>query len=122
MLSSCLSVPIVLAGCGGSQPLIGAPVAMPLTERQLIEQQPPRYHPPEYKVLFSFGGNVHGLYGAYPIAPLVYVNGTFYGTTEYGGTYGYGTVFSLSPTSRESAVYSFSPGADGAYPAAGLVW
>jgi uncharacterized repeat protein (TIGR03803 family) len=95
---------------------------MPLTERQLIEQQPRRYHPPEYKVLFSFGSNVHGLYGAYPIAPLVYVNGTFYGTTEYGGTYGYGTVFGLSPTGQESVLYSFSPGADGAYPAAGLVY
>jgi uncharacterized repeat protein (TIGR03803 family) len=45
-------------------------------------------------VLHSFGG---GTDGQFPVASLIDVNGTLYGTTEHGGTTGYGTVFALTP-------------------------
>jgi uncharacterized repeat protein (TIGR03803 family) len=46
------------------------------------------------KVLHSFGAKGDG---AKPIAGLIDVDGTLYGTTEYGGTHGSGTVFALKP-------------------------
>ncbi len=45
-------------------------------------------------VLHSFG---YGSDGAKPLAGLVNVNGSLYGTTSAGGTYGKGTVFALTP-------------------------
>lgn len=45
-------------------------------------------------VLHSFTG---GSDGAYPVAGLIVVHGTLYGTTSGGGTNGDGTVFSISP-------------------------
>jgi uncharacterized repeat protein (TIGR03803 family) len=51
--------------------------------------------------------------------------GTLYGTTEYGGNYGYygGTVFKLTPSGTETVLHSFNPGdsTDGVGPYAGLV-
>jgi uncharacterized repeat protein (TIGR03803 family) len=46
------------------------------------------------KVLHSFG---HGTDGAAPLAGLIDVKGTLYGTTSVGGKYGDGTVFALTP-------------------------
>ena len=46
------------------------------------------------KVLYSFGGRSAD--GANPYAGLINVNGTLYGTTAAGGTYGSGTVFALT--------------------------
>ena len=46
------------------------------------------------KVLHSFG---HGSDGATPLAGLIDVKGTLYGTTSAGGKYGDGTVFALTP-------------------------
>jgi uncharacterized repeat protein (TIGR03803 family) len=45
------------------------------------------------QVLHSFGS---GTDGAQPQAGLIDVNGVLYGTTQYGGQYGQGTVFALS--------------------------
>jgi uncharacterized repeat protein (TIGR03803 family) len=63
--------------------------------------------------------------GASPTAGLVLgANGTLYGTTAGGGAYGYGTVFEInlsSTTGVETVLYSFTGGADGADPEAGLV-
>jgi uncharacterized repeat protein (TIGR03803 family) len=56
---------------------------------------------------------------------LTNVGGTLYGTTTFGGAYGYGTVFSISPEGVESVIYSFQGsfegGTDGAEPWAGLI-
>ena len=49
------------------------------------------------KVLHSFG---YGSDGATPLAGLIDVNGTLYGTTSAGGTYGDGTVFALKLGSK----------------------
>jgi uncharacterized repeat protein (TIGR03803 family) len=50
--------------------------------------------------------------------------GNFYGTTEYGGAYGFGTVFELSPSAsgwNETIIWSFAGKADGAEPSYQMV-
>ena len=70
-------------------------------------------------VLYSFTG---GADGANPFAGLILdANGNLYGTTWEGGAVGKGTVFKLSKTGRETVLYSFTGGADGANPFAGLI-
>ena len=46
-------------------------------------------------VLYAFCSQAHCADGEYPLASLINVNGKFYGTTLWGGAYGYGTVFVL---------------------------
>jgi uncharacterized repeat protein (TIGR03803 family) len=47
--------------------------------------------------------------------------GNLYGTAGGGGASGAGAVFKLSPAGKETVLYSFSGGADGSYPAAGVI-
>jgi uncharacterized repeat protein (TIGR03803 family) len=57
--------------------------------------------------------------GAYPRGPLIHVgeHAGVYGVTTSGGSGGCGTIFWYDPSSSEYAVvYSFTCGADGAYP------
>jgi uncharacterized repeat protein (TIGR03803 family) len=114
-----------LAGCGGSQPPVGSPGARP--QSSAIQPQPRPTATPQYKVVFNFGSSVYGYDGVYPLAGLINVNGTLYGTTEYGGSYGYGeyvgfgTVYSITTGGAESVIHSFAGGSDGASPVAGLV-
>jgi uncharacterized repeat protein (TIGR03803 family) len=73
-----------------------------------------------YRVLYSFGAGSGD--GGGPSAPLIYVNGTFYGTTEYGGTRGNaGTVYAISTSGAEHVVYRFQ-GKSGEEPAGGLLY
>lgn len=59
--------------------------------------------------------------GQSPNAGLVLdASGNVYGTTAYGGAYGRGTVFKMTPTGQESVEYSFDGAANGAYPNGGL--
>jgi|HubBroStandDraft_4_1064222.scaffolds.fasta_scaffold07033_2 uncharacterized repeat protein (TIGR03803 family) len=52
--------------------------------------------------------------GAQPFEGLVQDSqGNLYGSTEYGGAYGYGTVFMLTPSGQEGWVYGFA--GDGGY-------
>ncbi len=44
-----------------------------------------------------------------------------FGTTTGGGTYGGGTVFSVTSSDAETVLHSFGEGTDGKTPAAGLV-
>ena len=46
--------------------------------------------------------------------------GNLYGTTLSGGS-GSGVVFKLDPTGKETVLYTFTGGLDGAQPAAGLI-
>ncbi len=57
------------------------------------------------QVLHSFG---HGSDGVFPVADLINVNGTLYGTTNAGGAYCCGTVFSVTTGGAEKVVHSFS--------------
>jgi uncharacterized repeat protein (TIGR03803 family) len=71
--------------------------------------------------LYSFGGPDND--GEYPLAGLVQgTDSNFYGTTYWGGTYGDGTVFRISPSGSETNLYSFgSVPNDGTGPEAVLV-
>ena len=75
----------------------------------------------EETVLYTF--QPLGTDGANPEAGLIQdSSGNFYGTTAGGGTYGYGTVFKLSPSHKETILYSFqNNGKDGINPASPLV-
>lgn len=70
-------------------------------------------------VLYSFAFT--GSDGRYPVAGLVDVNGALYGTTQYGGASGNGTIFKVNTSGAEHVVYSFSGTPDGANPYAGLL-
>ncbi len=64
--------------------------------------------------------------GSYPYAGLIFdAAGNLYGTTEFGGGGGYGTVFKLTPNAdgswTESVLHWFH-GRDGSYPRAGLTF
>jgi uncharacterized repeat protein (TIGR03803 family) len=70
-------------------------------------------------VLYSFTGAPDG---AGPAGDLVLdAAGDLLGTTSTGGIAGAGTVFRLDPTGKQSVLYSFTGGADGAQPMAGLI-
>jgi uncharacterized repeat protein (TIGR03803 family) len=77
-----------------------------------------------YKVVYNFAG---GSDGARPLAGLINVNGTLYGTTVQGGgegcykSFGCGTVFSVTPSGQETVLHAFTGGSDGANPKAGLI-
>jgi len=75
-------------------------------------------------VLHSFG---NGTDGSGPEAGLILDSaGNLYGTTAFGGIYGLGTVFELSPRAgggwTETVLHSFGNGNDGQLPVAPLVY
>jgi uncharacterized repeat protein (TIGR03803 family) len=77
-------------------------------------------------VLYSF--SFDGTDGSGPAAGVTLDGaGNVYGTTEFGGTYAFGTVFELTPngdgTWTESVLYSFNPYVNDGYdPVAGLIF
>jgi uncharacterized repeat protein (TIGR03803 family) len=74
----------------------------------------------EETVLHDFAGSPPD--GSSPVAGLISDDtGNLYGTTQSGGAFDAGTVFKVDPTGKESELYSFTGGADGGGPAAGLV-
>lgn len=109
----------LLAGCGASQPPIGAPNAM----QQTVATDPTRFSvnrvqpSSPFRVLHRFSG---GSDGAIPYAGLIDVRGTLYGTTNVGGgsyycRHGCGTVYSISTTGAEKVLHRFT-GPDGTNP------
>jgi uncharacterized repeat protein (TIGR03803 family) len=69
--------------------------------------------------LYSF---TNGDDGANPQAGLVLGNdGYFYGTTFNGGVNSHGTLFKISINGALTSLYSFTDGADGSNPGAGLI-
>jgi uncharacterized repeat protein (TIGR03803 family) len=71
------------------------------------------------QVVWSFG---NGTDGSNPVADLINVRGTLYGTTTAGGEYSAGTLFSLSPdTGAEKVLWSFGNGTDGTDPTGALI-
>jgi uncharacterized repeat protein (TIGR03803 family) len=70
-------------------------------------------------LLHSFAGMPDGVN---PYSRLIRDSaGNFYGTTFYGGTLGYGTVFKLDTAGKLTVLHSFNPSPDGAHPIAGLI-
>jgi uncharacterized repeat protein (TIGR03803 family) len=75
-------------------------------------------------IVHNFGA---GTDGANPQSALFDDAGTLYGTTVHGGNgkstcrYACGTVFSLTPSGKETILHSFDPKPDGAGPSAALI-
>jgi len=70
-------------------------------------------------VLYSFSG---GADGQAPESTLLLDGaGNLYGTTVLGGSLGGGTVFKIDSAGKESVLYSFSGGTDGARPSNGAM-
>jgi uncharacterized repeat protein (TIGR03803 family) len=70
-------------------------------------------------VLHNFTG---GADGGQPFGGVIRdAVGNLYGTTDYGGATGYGAVFKLDAAGRETVLYSFTGGNDGAAPMSGLI-
>ena len=67
------------------------------------------------RVLHSFSAE-----GGGPLAGLINVKGTLYGTTSGGGAYYDGMVFAITTSGKETVIYSFDE-ADGSYPEAALL-
>jgi uncharacterized repeat protein (TIGR03803 family) len=74
------------------------------------------------EVLHSFGT---GTDGTIPVAGVTFdASGNLYGTTSAGGSYGYGTVFQLTPSTpswTENILHNFELASDGGVPYAGLI-
>ena len=71
------------------------------------------------KVLYNFGG---GSDGGDPYATMTRdAAGNLYSTVDYGGTNFAGGVFKVAPSGAETMLYSFTGGADGAYPFSSVV-
>ena len=69
-----------------------------------------------FRVVYEFKGSPDG---ANPSGGRHYVDakGLFYGTTEYGGSLGFGTAYSISPGGDEKVIHSFAGAPDdGGYP------
>ena len=72
------------------------------------------------KILYSF--SLVNNDGTNPIGPLLRdAAGNLYGTAEFGGSNGAGTVFKVSPKGREKVLHQFTGGSDGCTPTAALI-
>jgi len=72
-----------------------------------------------YKVLHSFQG---GTDGANPYSGVIEdPAGNLYGTTYQGGSSGAGVVYKVDPSGQETVLYTFTGGADGGHPYAGVI-
>jgi uncharacterized repeat protein (TIGR03803 family) len=87
----------------------------------VFELNPGKAHGTE-RVLYAFTQSAQG---ANPSAGDLTIdsNGAIYGTTQYGGAYGQGTIFKLSRAGKEKVLYSFGANSnDGTQPYAGLTF
>ena len=70
-------------------------------------------------VLYNFTGPPDADYPDWPLA--IDAQGNLYGTSAFGGAFGYGAVYKITPTGTETVIYNF-PGPPGAaYPIGGLL-
>jgi uncharacterized repeat protein (TIGR03803 family) len=78
----------------------------------------------EETVVYRFPGGKAS--GAAPCAGLIEdANGVLYGTTEIAGRYGYGTVYTLTPSGStyvEKTIHDFRGRSDGAYSCSNLIF
>jgi uncharacterized repeat protein (TIGR03803 family) len=124
VLSSCVAA-AMLAGCGGSQPPIGAPDAT--LQRRLLPFFDDRSdnRNGEFQLLYKFKDYANG---ERPLAALVAENGVLYGTTSTGGIAkkgfagGAGTLFSVTTSGVHKILHKFSGPPDGNYPLADLTY
>jgi uncharacterized repeat protein (TIGR03803 family) len=70
-------------------------------------------------VLYSFAPTADG--GSPEAGVIRDSAGNLYGTTYYGGALSHGAVYKLDTAGQETVLYSFTGGADGGYPVAGVI-
>jgi uncharacterized repeat protein (TIGR03803 family) len=77
-------------------------------------------HSQTYEVLHSFAG---GSDGGGPFAGLLTLDpeGNLYGTTEYGGSFTYGTVFRIDKAGNNTVLHPFTGGVDEMKPYGGVI-
>ncbi|MGA9946025.1 MAG: choice-of-anchor tandem repeat GloVer-containing protein, partial [Candidatus Cybelea sp.] len=132
LVGACLGASL-LAACGGNSFTNSTPAAAPSPLLTSLLTAPREGSPHEsswrlkrkkvvYKAIYSFG-SVPDAQG--PVAGLIDVGGVLYGTTSSGGAnncsgVGCGAVFAITTSGKESVLYSFAGGSDGAKPLAAL--
>jgi uncharacterized repeat protein (TIGR03803 family) len=115
-----IGVGALFAGCGGSQPPIGAPLTSTIGPARDIVH---RTTGASYRVIHRFVRPNHGLH---PRASVIGADGWLYGTTSGGGNRGQfcpqscGTVYRMDPASGTIKVLHIF-GAGGSYPLAGVI-
>jgi uncharacterized repeat protein (TIGR03803 family) len=73
----------------------------------------------KFTLMHAFAG---GSDGAYPQASVILdTAGNLYGTTTWGGSFNAGVVYKVTAARKESVIYAFTGGADGAGPTSDLV-
>lgn len=74
----------------------------------------------QYKILYNFKGGTDGAnpYAGVAIGP----DGSLYGTAYQGGPANSGVVYKLDSSGSETVLYSFTGGADGGFPYAGVIF
>ena len=72
------------------------------------------------KTLYNFCAQTGCTDGSVPVGLVLASNGNLYGTTQYNGANGYGTVFEITEAGKLTTLHSFD-WTDGAEPNAGLV-
>lgn len=77
--------------------------------------QTPAALPASENILYQFGATSTDAEEP-DSAPMVASDGNFYGVTFFGGTYGYGALYQLTPVGKYQVLYSFTGGKDGGYP------
>lgn len=103
---------MLLVACSGSNPsFTGRPNSTALSHSAFVE---PTF---SYRLVHNFG---RGTDGVMPMARLVTWNGKLFGTTQYGGHGGNGTVFRVGGGGGELVVHDFGRSPDGARPVAGF--
>jgi uncharacterized repeat protein (TIGR03803 family) len=68
-------------------------------------------------VIYSFG--TQG--GYYPVSRVIYEKGVLYGTNDFGGAYGKGTLYSVTLAGGHSVLHSFGGPGDGYGPSGNLL-
>jgi uncharacterized repeat protein (TIGR03803 family) len=71
-----------------------------------------------YTVLHTFTNEPDG---TNPNPLIQDAQGNLYGTTRAGGAFGYGSVFKMDPSGKETVLHSIQGGTDGAIPLAALI-
>jgi uncharacterized repeat protein (TIGR03803 family) len=88
-----------------------------------ISRHVPRVEPDTESVIINFTGTEGSYPGQKPsLGYLVYASdGSYYGTTDAGGTDGDGTIYKVDSSGTYTLLYTFTDGADGSGPEAGLI-
>lgn len=103
---------------------LSPPVILPFAahSRQLASRSSPTPNYNIYAWNLTVLHNFNGTDARVPLAGVVTdANGNLYGTTTYGGPFDSGAVYKIAPGGTETVLYSFTGGADGGYPRAGLI-